>query len=362
MSASPIIPKKSEKETAYFVTANGYHGFRSYYSEVYRSDAFTRIFVLKGGPGTGKSRLMREVAETAANTGASVDYIYCSSDPVSLDGIIATLGDKRIAILDGTSPHTRCAPLPGVVDEILNLGEFWNPFELLIDREKILELVRAKSAAFTLAYRYLSIAGTAMETALSTAREVLNKDKLNAFIHRRLKKATKSFHREGRILTDGIGMRGRVHLETMERRANVTVPVGSRFGFDYLFFETAREIFKKSEISYTIIESPRDRALFDGIYLEKDGVLLLSDRLLKEAVRPLNPLRFFSPSHLSKKKGDIKRMLVTAAEMEEQAINAFKSAGESHFALEEIYINAMDFRKKESFSRGICERISYLLS
>ena len=362
MSASPTIPKKSEKETAYFVTANGYHGFRSYYSDIYRSDAFTRIFILKGGPGTGKSRLMREAASAAISRGATVDHIYCSSDPASLDGIIAVSGDKRVAILDGTAPHTRCAPLPGLVDEILNLGEFWNPFALLLERERILTLTKTKSEAFALAYRYLSIAGTAMETALATAREVLDKEKLNAFLHRRLKKAKKTSFSEKRILTDGIGMRGRVHFETMEHRAKAIVPVGSRFGFDYLFFENAREILKKSEYAYTLIESPRDRGLFDGIYLEKDGVLLLSERLAKEKVPPINPQRFFFQNSLTKKKGDIKRMLSTAEEMENQAINAFKSAGESHFALEEIYINAMDFSKKEAFSRGICERISYLLS
>lgn len=362
MSAFPIISKNSDKKTAYFVTANGYRGFRSYYSDVYKSDAFTRIFVLKGGPGTGKSRLMHEVAETAKKKGAAIDYIYCSSDPISLDGVIAEQGDKRVAILDGTAPHTRCAPFPGVVDEIINLGEFWNPFQLLIDRDQIFELSKAKSAAFTLAYRYLSIAGTAMETALATAREVLDKKKLNAFLFRRLKKASKTIQNESRIIVDGIGMRGRVHFETMEQRAKTIISVGSRYGFDYLFFENAREILKKSEFSYTLIESPRDRDLFDGIYFEKDGILLLSDRLTRAKKATVNPQRFFFPSLLSKKKGDVKRMLSTAEEMENQAINAFKSAGESHFALENIYINAMDFSKKEAFSRGICERISYLLS
>lgn len=362
MSVSPTIPKKTEKETAYFVTANGYHGFRSYYNETYKSEAFTRIFVLKGGPGTGKNRLMREVAEAATKKGATVDFIYCSSDPTSLDGIIAALGDKRVALLDGTAPHTRCAPLPGVVDEILNLGEFWNPFALLLERDKILALTKAKSDAFTLGYRYLSIAGTTMENALATAREALDKEKLNAFLLRRLKKVTKTRQNERRIITDGIGMRGRVHFETMERRAKSIVSVGSRFGFDYLFFENARALLKKSEYAYTLIESPRDHALFDGIYLEKDGVLLLSERLLTEKTPPINPLRFFYPTALARKKGDIKRMLSFAEDMENQAINAFKSAGESHFALEEIYISAMDFKRKETFSQGISERISYLLS
>ena len=362
MSAFPSILQPAADENAYFVTANGYRGFRSYYGDVYRSDEFTRIFVLKGGPGTGKSRLMREVAASAAAGGAAVDYVYCSSDPASLDGVIMKKGEKRVAILDGTAPHLRCADVPGAVDELVNLGEFWNPFELVCERDEILRLSREKSAAFSLGYRYLSLAGNAMEAALAVARTALDKEKLDAFLLRRLRKATKTQHKERRIMTDGIGMRGHCHFKTMEKRARTVISVGSRFGFDYLFFDAARELLRHTELDYTLVESPRDRALFDGIYLEADGVLLLSERLLPVDKPHVNPLRFFHPTIIKKAKGDLKYMLFYAEDAERHAIDAFKNAGEAHFALEEIYVKAMDFSKKEALTALLSERISYLLS
>ena len=45
----------------YFAAANGYSGFRSYFSTLFDSKDFTRILVLKGGPGTGKSSFMKKI-------------------------------------------------------------------------------------------------------------------------------------------------------------------------------------------------------------------------------------------------------------------------------------------------------------
>ena len=54
---------RTDRKNSYFASANGFDGFRSLYDEIYRSEDFARVFVIKGGPGTGKSRFMAEVAE-----------------------------------------------------------------------------------------------------------------------------------------------------------------------------------------------------------------------------------------------------------------------------------------------------------
>ena len=55
------VPTYFTDKMCYFAAANGYTGFRSYFGEMFTSDRYDRIFVLKGGPGTGKSRLIRNV-------------------------------------------------------------------------------------------------------------------------------------------------------------------------------------------------------------------------------------------------------------------------------------------------------------
>ena len=75
-------------EDAYFAASNSEAGFHSYYSECFEASHIGRIYAVKGGPGTGKSRFLRDVAEYATAKGSRCEYIYCSSDAASLDGVI----------------------------------------------------------------------------------------------------------------------------------------------------------------------------------------------------------------------------------------------------------------------------------
>ena len=107
------------KTKKYFAAANGYDGFISYFDKVFDPRDFTKIYILKGGPGTGKSSLMRKILTIAEGHGAICEAILCSSDKDSLDGIICKNGDKQIAVIDGTAPHERDTVLPGAVDELI---------------------------------------------------------------------------------------------------------------------------------------------------------------------------------------------------------------------------------------------------
>ena len=70
---------------AFFAAMNTAEGFKSYFREIF--DEFENIYIIKGGPGTGKSRFMKEVACRAEEKGLSVERFYCSSDPTSLDAV-----------------------------------------------------------------------------------------------------------------------------------------------------------------------------------------------------------------------------------------------------------------------------------
>ena len=91
----------------YFLGANGPKGFVSLYREFCSPDSGNFLWVIKGGPGCGKSTLMKRVAAAAEERGLQVEYIRCSGDPDSLDAIL--LPEKKTAIVDGTAPHERAA-------------------------------------------------------------------------------------------------------------------------------------------------------------------------------------------------------------------------------------------------------------
>ena len=88
--------KKTVQNLRYFAAANTYKGFISYFKDVFDSKKYDRIYVLKGGPGTGKSTLMKRILSNVSARGGEVTEILCSSDPNSLDGIVASSQDRII--------------------------------------------------------------------------------------------------------------------------------------------------------------------------------------------------------------------------------------------------------------------------
>lgn len=131
-------------------------GFFSFYDQIIKADA-ARVFLLKGGPGVGKSTFMRQIGETMLQEGYDLEYHHCSSDPSSLDALV--IPKLQTAIIDGTAPHVVDPKNPGVVEEILNLGDFWNESGLKKDKDQIIQVNKKIKDCFNRAYTYLRIAG-----------------------------------------------------------------------------------------------------------------------------------------------------------------------------------------------------------
>lgn len=124
-------------------------GFYSFYDYMTLPQVSRKI-VLKGGPGVGKSTFMKKLAQECAESGMMVEYHWCSSDNQSLDGIV--LDNHRYCILDGTAPHIVDPRFPAAVDEIINLGEYWNRTGIALHRPEIIALTNTISMCFTRAY------------------------------------------------------------------------------------------------------------------------------------------------------------------------------------------------------------------
>ena len=87
----------------YFLGANSPTGFYSLYDHLLSPEEARAIYILKGGPGCGKSTLMRKIGAWAEEAGLETEYILCSGDPDSLDAVI--LPAVGAAIVDGTAPQ-----------------------------------------------------------------------------------------------------------------------------------------------------------------------------------------------------------------------------------------------------------------
>ena len=115
-----------------------------------------RIFCLKGGPGVGKSSLMKKIAKEFIERGYDVELFHCTSDPSSLDGVlIKKLG---VVLLDATAPHIVDPKNPGAIDEIVNLGEYWNLEGLESNKEEIIKCNKEIGSCFRRGYKFLKSA------------------------------------------------------------------------------------------------------------------------------------------------------------------------------------------------------------
>ena len=76
------------KKTNFFLGANSAGGFQNLFPELMDPEDTCDLMILKGGPGVGKNTFMREIARTMEETGMDVEYLWCSGDPDSLDGVV----------------------------------------------------------------------------------------------------------------------------------------------------------------------------------------------------------------------------------------------------------------------------------
>ena len=143
------------KVREFFPGGNTSLGFFSYYDYLVPPDAI-RIMIIKGGPGVGKSSFMKALATEMDGRGFDIELHHCSSDHHSLDGVV--FPEIGVALMDGTSPHQIDPSHPGAVDEIINLGDYWDEKGIRRSRKEIIELSREISRNFRRAYRYLKAA------------------------------------------------------------------------------------------------------------------------------------------------------------------------------------------------------------
>ncbi|MGX9133938.1 PRK06851 family protein [Rummeliibacillus sp. JY-2-4R] len=136
------------KELHYFAGGNTSKGFYSLFEN--NISLLEKVFILKGGPGNGKSTLMKNIANQIQEKGYDVEYIHCSSDSNSIDGVI--FPSLKIGLIDGTAPHVIEPNVPGAIEEYVNLGSVWDVIQLRDNKESIKQLIDEKKNAYESAY------------------------------------------------------------------------------------------------------------------------------------------------------------------------------------------------------------------
>ena len=142
----------------YFLGGNTQTGFYSLYDGFVSQASGDFLWIIKGGPGCGKSSFMKRVGAAAEKAGYDVEYVVCSGDPSSLDGLY--IPELRTAYVDGTAPHVADAHLPAADSAYLDLGVFYDISAIVERRDELAALHADCSSCHARAYAMLKAAGS----------------------------------------------------------------------------------------------------------------------------------------------------------------------------------------------------------
>lgn len=141
----------------YFLGANSADGFYSLYDNLVSLDKGDFLWIIKGGSGCGKSSFMRIIASAAERQNFEVEYIACSGDPESLDGIY--IPKLKTAYMDGTAPHVTDVNLAAVNSSYIDLGRFYDHAGIAEHRDELLRIKNENSLQYQKAYSLFAAAG-----------------------------------------------------------------------------------------------------------------------------------------------------------------------------------------------------------
>lgn len=342
-------------------------GFHSFYSYIMDPQEARRIFVIKGGPGTGKSTLMRRIGLTLMDLGYDLEFMHCSGDNNSLDGIVVPA--LKVALLDGTSPHMVDPAHPGAVDEIVNLGQFWKEDGFSQSKNDILNINKKIKERFATAYRYLKAASFLKEDTENIFHSALNKGALALFTQDLTRTlfadvpARKEYGRQRCLFASAITPRGfSDFLDSIcrtERIMRLSAPVGSstRSILEHL---TAAALSKGLDVECFYCPMNPD-AMEHMVIPERDVSIVtaneyhdLSDLTL---CTTYNMAEFYNQSYLDTQ---YKQMGFNGLYMEalmQRAIETISEAKNAHDELERHYIPNMDFEGINKLRESLTERI-----
>lgn len=350
----------------YFLAANSCEGFCSYFDKSYLPDGEWRAFIIKGGPGTGKSSFMKYFAVKAEEKGLKTLLCPCSSDPNSLDAVI--LPEKKLAILDGTPPHTLEPAFPGVCETILNFGEFWDDNALTADKRKIIETALLNKALHKTASRYIEAAGKLISDSYKTALACTDREKALQFSKRLSRKLIHTrenapIGNEWIRFIEGITPLGIVSYSgTLAAEAPKTVIIDDEYAAaSNIIIGYIREHALKNGYEIITLKNPFLPSLItDHIIIPELGLAFATENAyihFPSDTRRIHARRFVSSQKLHLSRERLKFNKKAAKELFSSAAGTLTQAKRIHDALESYYIKAMDFDRLTDFAQKFTKDI-----
>ncbi len=353
----------------FFLGANTGNGFYNGFDQIYKPKEGERLFIIKGGPGTGKSTLMKNIAVFMEQQGQPCELCFCSSDPGSLDGI--RFPKAGIAIVDGTAPHVMEPKYVGVCEEIINVGSCLNSKELENNRKEILDLYAQNAQFHRKANRYLAAASGLLEDSYAIDCEYSNLERAQETalrLCRDLLPAQSGGSAETKRFLSGATPDGTVVFEqTLCYYANTVLAIEDEYGGSASVMMSVIRRYAL-DAGYSVITCPC--ALFperkiDHIMIPQRSLAFTSVNgflpITVDTNRRIHARRFRDGEGMNSKKQRLRFNRRASEELLDGAHDCIAQARAVHDDLERYYIHAMDFERLESIQHGLEKRLLQML-
>lgn len=328
-------------QKSYFLGASGPDGFHTDFICEYAS--YYGV-LLKGGPGTGKSTLMKKVVEAFKDEDISI--YHCASDPHSLDAVV--LEERGVYVMDATAPHVSETPLPFVTGEVVNLAS--ELYDKMIDCNEVRRLYEENRNKHIMAQKGVSGISAAEEMIVRIGQNALLIDKINQFAERFAKKI---IHSDG---GHSCSFRSRqMSAITPEGEITLFPPEWKRIEIVDPYFAASQFLLKKTagyaaengaccEIGYSLIQ--HDHPITSLLlHSEKTGMLSVQDNRISSDSLPvqiINTGRFYDRSLLRNHRSMLRFCIKERKEFAEKATEILAEALQIHDRLEAQYIAAQN--------------------
>ena len=350
--------KKKNCGNSFFIGENTGEGFVSHVGDFFSEDELSGLYIIKGGPGTGKSTLMKKAASAAAARGFDVTYLYCSSDPDSLDGITVTGEGGKIGILDGTAPHATDPEYPGAGATVVDLYPCFNTAALIAQKGEIARLCRRKKESFNVAYGYLCAAGK-----IASARQRLVE---KSFLYEKAAKlasriasgitetdASARKQKNGAVIprqTFALSCKGAVRLSGFDGAVRKILLCDHACALPLFLQVLTGELVRRGEKVFASVSPVFG---LGEIYVPSASLVFSPFVPEERCERVINISRFTEKESLSQVRGRLNFSGKCVEMAVNEALENLREAGKAHGELEKIYTPAVDFSKVDEITNKL---------
>lgn len=342
-----------------FFGGNTTSGFYSLHDNIIGEDR-KKLFILKGMPGGGKSSLMKKIGDHMLEQGFTLEYHHCPSDSESIDSVI--INELKIGIVDGTPPHSMDPIYPGLMDKLIDLGQFIDDKKIMKYKDHIIKAKMNNKEAYQKTFAYFKSAKLIYDEIVENNRRSVDFAGVN---EETLALIDEIFVKE--ILKErDPGFKKRFMF------ANANTPEGFVDHMDTIFQGISKIYYihgdigtGKSTLIRRLMEEANIRGYNMEIFLnstipEKVESLIIEDlnlcitsngKALEFPHRKIDLNLYFNKKIESEKDYNIYNLLIKEATLE------LSNARENHGILEDCYIPTVDYDGIDNIRKKILQEI-----